>query len=593
MKDTRGSLIMSLIATLMVISLIANVTSAWYVDSEDVSAQFTSGIFDVKLKIGEENTEDQTVKSLSFTQVRPMEETTFYQELKTISVVKEGEGLFQRLTITNNGTLPARYVIALEEGEIPTDRDGKTETLSLRPSSPNGVCQAEDEQTSLECHNDLQKVLQVRLFDGSKEPVLAESHGSAGEQVQSVDLMVAPYVPQDVLKVGETRIYYLGGYLPADTPPYRAYTDQDGTTQYDMYNGGHYHAKLVVNAWQQDMPDPQLPKAPDSDRFLRSLAEDNDACPLGGEASHIIYTAEDLSNVRNHLDCNFVLANDIDLSKSAYAQSWTPLGAPETEPDQGEYVPYTGAFDGNGHTISGLLVNGEVHTDANGEIIYSEPYGGLFSKIEGGTVKNLNVEGTVTSGSISGLLTGYNNGTIANCSVSGAVQAAADDSGIWRLGGITGLNGENGIIENSRALCEVFTKGQWAGGLVGENLGVIRNCYSGGNVSGAYAGGIAGRSEGSVDHCYTVAQVHVSDSAAGHPTIGEAPEEVQIDDQTIFFEKTHFYVNDQLSAAWEEDSSRGCGKTADELQLAATYNGWNTAVWNLADGEYPTLQSVS
>ena len=69
--------------------------------------------------------------------------------------------------------------------------------------------------------------------------------------------------------------------------------------------------------------------------------------------------------------------NDIDLSKE-YGNGWTPIGI-------GTYA----TFDGNGKTVSGLYIN----NDAADNI-------GLFSTVNG-TVKDLNVSGTVTGKTVS------------------------------------------------------------------------------------------------------------------------------------------------------------------------------------------------
>ena len=578
MKNRRGSLILPLIATLMVISLLANVTSAWYVDSENIAAQFTAGTFDVKVKIGEGG----AGQGLSFISARPMAEDAFDAALQQDPLPDGFEEVFQRVVLTNNGTCPARFILALEAGEIP-----EGDLLPARPNGDGGLSWPEDDKDKLECHNDLEKVLRVKLYDADKKPL------------QGVDLMAAPYQPQEgaeaVLAAGESRTYYLGGYLPENTPPYLEYTDADGNPQVDMYNGGHYHGKLAVLAWQSDegISQPQVPEAPDPDRLVRMLNEENSDCPLGVDASHIIRTAVDLDHIRDHMDCSFVLANDIDLSDSPYASGWTPLGAPEEDADQGEFIPYTGTFDGNGHTISGMLVEGLVRTDTDGKILYAEPYGGLFSQLAGGTIENLHVEGAVTGGSTSGLLVGSNNGTIMNCSASGSVHAAAEDSGVWRLGGITGWNEAEGVLENVHAFCEISAKGQWAGGIAGQNDGVIQNAYAEGNVSGAFIGGLVGYNEGSAGHCYTTVRLRTVGDAAGHPLIGENSEDAQADSASLFFQKGNFYKDDALTAEWDDDTSLGFGKTAEELQLAATFDGWDTAVWKLAEGEYPTLRRVS
>ena len=59
-----------------------------------------------------------------------------------------------------------------------------------------------------------------------------------------------------------------------------------------------------------------------------------------------ITTAEELSNIRLNLGEDYALGNDIDLSTIA---NWEPIGTLAN--------PFTGALDGNGHTISNLTIN--------------------------------------------------------------------------------------------------------------------------------------------------------------------------------------------------------------------------------------------
>ena len=63
--------------------------------------------------------------------------------------------------------------------------------------------------------------------------------------------------------------------------------------------------------------------------------------------------------INGNLDGDYVLDGDIDLTDYLGGGSWTPIGT--------ENVPFTGTFDGNGHSITGLYINA---SDSN--------YQGLF-----------------------------------------------------------------------------------------------------------------------------------------------------------------------------------------------------------------------
>ena len=140
-------------------------------------------------------------------------------------------------------------------------------------------------------------------------------------------------------------------------------------------------------------------------------------------------------------DVTFVLSRDITLT-----DVWTPIGVDEQ-------ITFSGTFDGNGHTISGLELNSE------------DPYCGLFGHLSG-TVRNLSVEGNIST-------------TQDYC------------------GGIAGFMNETGKI--SGCTCDVRVAGRNnAGGIVGESQGGrVHDCINYGEVIGAsMVGGIVGESRG-------------------------------------------------------------------------------------------------
>jgi len=124
---------------------------------------------------------------------------------------------------------------------------------------------------------------------------------------------------------------------------------------------------------------------------------------------------------------------------------------------------FSGLFLGKGFTISGINIT------ADGS------YQGLFRYLtSAATVSDLTVKGTVAPGGTAaavGAIAGQNEGTIRRCS------AEIQVSGNTKVGGIAGINGITGLIED----CSV--KGQvdgthFVGGVAGENKGVIRDCVN-------------------------------------------------------------------------------------------------------------------
>ena len=114
-----------------------------------------------------------------------------------------------------------------------------------------------------------------------------------------------------------------------------------------------------------------------------------------------VYNAEGMKNIaklvneEGKTDINITLTDNIDLT----GIDWTPIGKDDNK-------AYTGTFDGNGKTITGLTVTG------------SDRYTGLFGFIKG-TVKNVVLtEINITSGTFVGGVAGWSfGGNIENCSV--------------------------------------------------------------------------------------------------------------------------------------------------------------------------------
>ena len=169
------------------------------------------------------------------------------------------------------------------------------------------------------------------------------------------------------------------------------------------------------------------------------------------------------------------LTEDIDLN----GEAWTPIGI------GGAFYagtpPYSGTFDGKGHTIKNLSIDSSAH------------YVGLFGYVYGGTIRNLTVSGSVKGSEHTGGIAGAaNGGTFENCANQCAVQGGT-------TGGIIGFATEEGtlIVRDCYNVGSITTTtGNSVGGIIGQCIntsGTIRNCYNAGTVTGtASVGAIIG-----------------------------------------------------------------------------------------------------
>jgi len=202
---------------------------------------------------------------------------------------------------------------------------------------------------------------------------------------------------------------------------------------------------------------------------------------------------------------------------------WTKIGAGTGTSS------FTGSYDGDGHTITGLSISanssnqglfGYIGTSGTVKdlglmgvsITSSSTYVGGIAGNNAGTIQNCSVAGSVSGTSNTGGIAGYSSGPIQNSSVTGSV------SGTYNIGGITGYNSSGTIhycyVSGSVTATSVSAS-SGAGGIAGYNYGTIQNCYVAGNVAAASlnsaasgVGGIVGyHYSGTIQNCYVTGSV--------------------------------------------------------------------------------------
>ena len=199
-----------------------------------------------------------------------------------------------------------------------------------------------------------------------------------------------------------------------------------------------------------------------------------------------VYNAEGLKNIASLVNSgatgiNITLDTDLDLTD----MEWTPIGADYNN-------AYTGIFDGNGKTITGLTFN---QSETNNV--------GLIGSLgENGIVRDVKLDKVTikANNNVGGIVGGNRGGSIIGCSVSG------DISGARQVGGVVGYFG---VGYNVVTACyhEGSVSGSVSvGGVAGDSAyGSLTACYHAGNVSGSqYVGGVAGYNSttGTVTACY-------------------------------------------------------------------------------------------
>lgn len=261
-----------------------------------------------------------------------------------------------------------------------------------------------------------------------------------------------------------------------------------------------------------------------------------------------------------------VLKSDGTLNEGTFKE-WTPIATSAS--------PYTGIFDGQNHTISGLYFNQENSYDV-----------GLFGR-NNGKIANAGILDSYFYGTskVGGVCGNNYTGTITNCYNTGSV------SGLGNLGGVNGYN-DGGTITNSYNAGSVSGTERYVGGVSGYNDGgTITNCYNVGSVGGSgYVGGVNGWNKGIITNCYNTGSVSGTGVNVGG-VIGRNESNASI---TNCYYGSTIYTGNAIGAN-DGTTEKVEGKTTEQFKTGEVayllQNGQSEEIWGQTIGTdtYPVL----
>ena len=291
------------------------------------------------------------------------------------------------------------------------------------------------------------------------------------------------------------------------------------------------------------------------------------------DAPYLISNAHELGAVHYHdKDAHYCLVSDIDLSGIHWGTAVIPS--------------FDGTFDGKGHVISHLHVEGNL-------------YMGLVGQLgPGARIANVGLEAVDINGEdFVGGLVGENKGGMINTSYTNGYVAGGE-----YVGGLVGSNKEGHIYDfymsdtqGRVSICystAAVTGNRKIGGLVGHNAGVIDTTFSTGPATGKWdVGGLVGDNVANViRHSYSVGTVSGQTNVGG--LVGSGWSELI---------KGCFW-NTETSG--QMASSAGIGLATTKMQNLDTFTkaGWDTVDesqngtcdhWFVTRGNYPQLTFLS
>lgn len=361
------------------------------------------------------------------------------------------------------------------------------------------------------------------------------------------------------------------------------------------------------NVWlldnQCEYPFPQLRNC----LQIKGAVHREQALPHSEDGFIEVRDLADLVYIDTNLDKKYKLMNDIDIAqemeqgKVAWYKkddSWKPLGKSQKQ-------AFTGEFDGNGHSITGL------NYSFPDEL--SDTYGGLFYDNEG-LIKNLKVSsrlriGTAVNGEVLtfGSIAVFNNGTIEGCNID--IEAKANLSlycedwadgdyganskygtGTYIVGGVTSNN--KGTVKRCCTTGELICKRInnrsyyedeiYGGGIYYHGFecmhtvkfyaittgGTVENCYNTAQAPGFI--GVSYNPRTTITHCYNAGVIGEGDEKSDDCFIMERPEDGDTEKKVL---------------------------SKSEMQQQSSFTGYdfdNIWYFDTADGyRYPKLRAVT
>ncbi len=229
-------------------------------------------------------------------------------------------------------------------------------------------------------------------------------------------------------------------------------------------------------------------------------------------------------------------------------------------------TPFYDTFDGQGHTISNLLIPSY------------DDYAGLFGHVEStGIITNLHINNASLPSSnnkFMGIIASYNNGTINNCSVSNSTIYSTTGG---YIGGICSQS--EGVIINCYTQNNILhvTERVYAGGIVASAENRIHNCYSLNNtfetnMSLYKIGGIVGGSTGvktlNIRNCYTYHNQQTPEwgSAIGNPNKSSV--------KNFYYNKGNLYATNGIDATDSDTYKYDKNFKINSTHIVELLNNW-------------------
>lgn len=281
----------------------------------------------------------------------------------------------------------------------------------------------------------------------------------------------------------------------------------DGSYTYTISSTGYKSVKGSFDVAGKNLTLPQarleIQTAWDGETITEPARDSDGVYLITCPDEMIWYQQKAALNTSARLMADIRINEEVSAASTQSQYNWAPIGTSSSK-------AYTGDFDGNGHTLSGLYIS------AGGN------NAGVFGYVgTGGSIHDLTISDSVITaekGNYIGAAVGDLKGTVSNCHITDTVSV----TGKSYVGGVVGELDNSGMVNSCSNAGSVTAKGDAAGGIAGRVYSAASNALTdsantGSITSERYAGGIAGMlyNNGTIENVYSAGTVTAANSYCG------------------------------------------------------------------------------
>ena len=518
-KNTKRALLASVLSMMLCMAMLVGSTFAWFTDSVTSGTnRIVAGNLDVELEYAELN-DDGSIKEW-----KSAEKASLFDEN---ALWEPGYTQVVYLRVRNAGTLALNYQFSVN-------------VLNQKP----GVTY--DKEAKQEKRFNLSDYL-VFGADTKWDGTTVYANREAAQTAAGTKLGLNAFTSKGTIEANGTEEYVaLVVYMPTTV-------GNEANYYKNPSNAPEITLGIELFATQAPVESDSFNNKYDESAFVDDKQENTSNWYEDGKSTKT-YTVSsgaelfDLATKVNAGDENLTgatiaLANDIDIGSY---EDWTPIGT--------TLAPFTGSFNGNGHTVKNLSI-----TKINKSSI------GLFGTIKNATVENVVVNGLInidTTQITTQLDQMYVCGVVGNMEGVSTISKVTNGVNITTKGEVPQVGGITGDIASSTTYGTNCTVTNCL------NTGTL-NCGEGAMLVGGISPTFYG---GKLDSCVNVGEI----TGPEYMTAGIA--------NVVNSNTTNCY---SLNIPATQNDAQG--KTDAEMKAPSTFSGLDTSIWTLVEGQYPAI----